>query len=325
MPETPRQWLIVGSGAIALRHLSCASTLTEGTRFARLSSSGASARCPEIDARVEAVFSDWESALNWKPDAAVVANAAVGHVPALEHLIRARVPTLVEKPISNSRESVAGLATSVSRSGVPVVIGYCLRFHPVVRRVVELVERGDIGRPILCRAHVGQHIDDWRLTPSNDSVSLSPELGGGALLELSHEIDLALWLMGEPSDVAGIAIGAEGSAVEMAASLHILHADGMSSISMNMLERPPNRQLSVIGTRGSVHADLISGKAYWVDDEGWVTQLETSHEEDMYLEQMRHFIACVRGDETPLVDISAATRVLTCIESVRGAPQESAP
>ena len=121
MPEAPRQWLIVGSGAIALRHIECASTLTDGARFARLSSSGASARCPEIDDRVETVLSDWESALNWEPDVAVVANAAVGHVPALEHLIQARVPTLVEKPLSNSLESVAGLATSVSRSGVPVV------------------------------------------------------------------------------------------------------------------------------------------------------------------------------------------------------------
>ena len=119
MPEAPRQWLIVGSGAIALRHIECASTLTDGARFARLSSSGASARCPEIDDRVETVFSDWESALNWEPDVAVVANAAVGHVPALEHLIQARVPTLVEKPLSNSLESVAGLATSVPRSGFP--------------------------------------------------------------------------------------------------------------------------------------------------------------------------------------------------------------
>jgi len=325
MPETPRQWLIVGSGAIALRHIECASTLTDGARFARLSSSGASARCPEIDDRVETVLSDWASALNWEPDVAVVANAAVGHVPALKHLIRARVPTLVEKPLSNSLESVEGLATSVSRSGVPVVIGYCLRFHPAVRRVVQLVEGGDIGQPILCRAHVGQHIDDWRATPSEDSVSLSPEMGGGALLELSHEIDLALWLMGEPSEVAGIAIGADSSAVEMATSLQIRHADGMSSISMNMLERPAIRQLSVIGTRGSVHADLIAGRAYWADDEGAVNQMETSRDEDMYLEQMRHFIACVRGDETPMVDISAATRVLTCIDAVRGAPQGSAP
>jgi len=325
MSEPPTRWLIVGSGAIALRHIGCASLLTDRARFARFSSSGASARCPEIDELVETVFSDWNSALNWEPDVAVVANAAVGHVPALKHLIRARVPTLVEKPISNSLESVAGLATSVSRSGVPVLVGYCLRFHPVVRRVVELVEGGDIGRPILCRAHVGQHIDDWRTTPSEDSVSLSPELGGGVLLELSHEIDLALWLMGEPNDVEGFAIGAEGSDVEVAASLHIRHANGVSSISMNMLERPAMRQLSVIGTRGSVHADLIAGRAYWADDEGLITYLETSGDQDMYLEQMRHFIACARGDETPTVDISAATRVLTCIDAVRGAPQVSVP
>ena len=150
-------------------------------------------------------------------------------------------------------------------------------------------------------------------------------MGGGALLELSHEIDLALWLMGEPSDVAGIAIGAEGSPVEMAAILQIRHADGMSSISMNMLERPAIRQLSVIGTKGSVHADLRTGRAYWIDDEGSVNQMGSSREEDMYLEQMRHFLACARGDETPMVDISAATRVLTCIDAVRGTPQGSAP
>ena len=41
-------------------------------------------------------------------------------------------------------------------------------------------------------------LPDWRpQIEYKDSVSAKNDLGGGVLLELSHEIDLALWLFGK--------------------------------------------------------------------------------------------------------------------------------
>jgi predicted dehydrogenase len=221
--------------------LKCVSQLLDDVSFARLSSSGRSATFPAIDDMVDEVFESWDSALAWNPEAGIVANATSGHITALQELLTFGVPVLVEKPwrevltrrvgssnLPNNRASLCSSATA-------------LRFHPAVKRLMDLVVAEDSAQPVQCIAIVGQHIEDWRVQAPESTVSLSAQLGGGALLELSHEIDLAITLMGQVLKTEGFTSTPSRYEVEVAASLSMLHEQAVSSVSMNMLQRPAQR------------------------------------------------------------------------------------
>jgi predicted dehydrogenase len=267
---------------------------------------------------VENVFYDWDSALAWVPDACIVANAASGHIEALEKLLNFGVPVLVEKPLASGLSGTERVVDLARRSGHPVLVGYCLRFHPAVKSVVRLLDSGVLGSTIQCTAVVGQHIADWRDRAAEESVSLSSQLGGGALLELSHEIDLSIALMGPVRETSGYTVTPNGCEVDMAASVSLLHESGVSSISLNMLQRPAQRSVTVVTTEGSVSADLITGEVTTALTDGQVTVEKNLSPVEMYLDQMRHFLDCIMGTAHPVSDLSSAIAVLECVEVLRG-------
>jgi predicted dehydrogenase len=317
MADIPDRWLIVGSGSIARRHVACITARDPKALLSRLSSSGGQPVNSDIDAHMSVVHSSWDEALAWRPYAAVVANAASGHVDAVRRLVDAQVPVLVEKPLSVSATEAGSLISHLEGVDVPVVVGYCLRHHATVRHLLEVVASGRLGEVVQCIAHVGQHIDDWRQQPSSESVSMRPELGGGALLELSHEIELALQLMGEPSRVMATLAYPKGWPVDAAASLLLSNDNISASVTLNMLERPARRTLTVIGSAGTLAADLLTGAVTEQIGRGEPVCIELPDRGKMYTRQIDHFIRCIEGGDTPIVSVADAARVLACIDRAR--------
>ena len=114
-----------------------------------------------------------------------------------------RVPVLVEKPFSDSLERLQDIANFASLHHIPIMIGYNLRFKASLLEVRKRILSGLIGDVLYVRASVGQYLPDWR--PNSDyrkNVSAQKTLGGGALLELSHEIDYIYWIFGKPKQVS---------------------------------------------------------------------------------------------------------------------------
>lgn len=311
------RWLIVGSGQIAKRHVECIIAAGTPVELSRLSSSGRPPTDPSIDANMEIVHTSWADALAWRPDAAIVANAATAHAEAVRALVDMGVPVLVEKPLSTDEDEALSLVDLVKRAGIPVLVGYCLRHHRSVAHVFDVVSSGRLGTLLQCVLHVGQHIDDWRPTPSEESVSLRPELGGGALFELSHEIDLALSLIGTPEKVAASMTTVDGWNVETVATILLSNGCSTASVTLNMHERPARRTLILVGSNGSLSADLISGNVVEQFGTGNPVQYQLSDNGQMYHRQIEHFIRCVNGAETPMVTVEDGALVIACIERAR--------
>jgi len=76
-----------------------------------------------------------------------------------------------------------------------VFIGYVLRFHPLLQQLKNKLETQQV---LSVNAYCGQYLPDWR--PNTDytkTYSASKVMGGGVLLDLSHEIDYIQWLCGD--------------------------------------------------------------------------------------------------------------------------------
>ena len=192
----------------------------------------------------------------FEPDGVIVCNETAAHQAALEALLDAGFsgPVLMEKPLFKT--------VPVPLPQVPdtVFTAYNLRFHPLVKRVREFL----LGVPLhSARLHVGQYLPDWR--PGTDyaaGYSASRAKGGGVLRDLSHELDLALWLLGPWRRVT--ALGGHFSGLDIdsddvyALLLETARCPAVS-VNLNYLSKPARRGMEINGQGLSLKADLIAG------------------------------------------------------------------
>ena len=163
---------------------------------------------------------------------------------------------LVEKPLLATTEPLPRLA--VMRDAV----GYNLRFHPTVQRLLSLTRTAQ--RVAAAKLVVGQHLADWR--PARDyrtTYSARRNLGGGLLRDLSHELDLARFLFGELT----LLDAEEGRNSELQADRpHEVTVRASApfcdyiTISMNMIDRPATRFIEATVDGSIVRADLLTAR-----------------------------------------------------------------
>ena len=320
----PRRILVCGLGSIGRRHLRLLHELDPSLELAAWRS-GHGAGCPEQDL-LAARFSSLAEALAWQPQAAIVASPAPFHGAQAAELAAAGVALLIEKPLGTGEEPLAAWLPlqSAAGQGLPVVVGYVLRHDPALPLLQAWLAAGRIGTPVSAHARCGSWLPDWR--PGSDyrqGVSARRELGGGVLLELSHDLDLLRTLLGSLT-VTAADLSCSGLLeidVEDRALLALQTATGMPvSLQLDFCTQPPARSLVVRGSEGEIRWDLIRGCLSWMDRQGVLHQEPFSHgAEERYRRQLQHFLACCRGEAEPLVSVEDGLAVLELVRQARAA------
>ena len=263
------------------------------------------------------------------PLAAVVANPAPLHVAVSAWLLENGVPVLVEKPLAADVADAEALVRVARERRVPLMVGYLLRFFAPLRALKAEVDGGAVGRPLYLRAEVGQALATWR--PGRDvteTVSARADLGGGALLELSHEFDYAVWIMGSPTSVVAMStqLGEPASQVEDLAEVTLAFDSGaVGSVHLDMLQRDPIRVCRVFGTEGSAELDFLSGELRIRRAGGeWraIASGPSTPVAELHLAQMRHFLHCLESGDSPETEPEAALMALRVAAAARRAASD---
>jgi predicted dehydrogenase len=317
--------LIVGLGSIGARHARVARTVCPGVRIVALRHGAIHEHHELVDAQVGTI----EAALEARPQAAVIASPATHHLETALILAHAGVPLLVEKPVAADAAGVPALIAKCEERGVVLQVGYNLRYLPALQRMRSEMLSGRIGRVMSIRSEVGQFLPSWR--PGSDyrqSVSARRALGGGVLLELSHEIDYLRWLCGEVVWVSAVVTQQSDLDIDVEDTAHLTvgfapSPDGhivVGTLNLDFIRRDATRQCTLIGTRGSLRWSAASGLVEWFDEgaEGWQTLSEEPSEQDAtYLSEWRDFVACIAEGRSPLVTGQDGLAVLQVIQTAR--------
>ena len=110
---------------------------------------------------------------------------------------------LCEKPLGRDADESYEIWQRVAATGVKHLCGFNYRFVPAVRLARELIEAGELGE---IRHFRGRYLQDWGDNPTLATWRFqAKEAGSGALGDLgTHVVDLARFLVGEISTVAGL-------------------------------------------------------------------------------------------------------------------------
>jgi predicted dehydrogenase len=292
--------LVVGLGSIGATHVRCLAELGAAVEVVtRRGSDDVTAH-----ASIEAAFAQGGF------DYCVVASATADHAADVLALAEAGFggALLVEKPATaRSGEFPAG--TAFERVGV----GYNLRFHPAVRWLARRLE-GE--RALVVDLAAQSFLPEWR--PGRDhreTASASRARGGGALRDLSHEIDLMLMLFGEPRQLAarGGNLGELGLDAETAISAVLeLERAPVATLRLGYLDRVPERRLRVTTAADTLEADLLSGECR-------SSSGEEHHPVDWPQTYTDLHLAMLGPDPTPVCTLAEGLRVVDCIERLEAA------
>lgn len=219
-----------------------------------------------LEAAGAMVVSTMADLLQTEPDLAVVASPAPLHLIHVLDLVD-RVPTmLVEKPLAANLDEAREVVAAVTRAETKVVVGYHLRFSPTVLAAAFEIE-SSCGEVVSFDLRIGQALESWRPgVDASSSVSARRDLGGGVLLELSHELDALGYLVGAGAR-ARASLDSRGAhtdgLVETVADVWIQTVAGASGrIHLDMVSDPPFRIWNIAGTDSSVEIDLLSGEVW---------------------------------------------------------------
>lgn len=311
--------LVVGGGSIGRRHLRNLKVL--GIDQLALVETERSRR-ENVIAEVGATgFACLDEGLGWTPDFVVVGTPTHLHAEQTLAIVRAGVHVFVEKPLSHTESGLMEMADLVDRKNLVSLVGCNMRFHPGPAKVKSLLNEGQLGKLLFARVHAGSYLPSWR--PGSDyrlNYAVREETGGGCLLDFIHEIDLTRWYLGDMSEVFCVAehLSSLEIATEDIGILVCRHESGcLSEIHMDYVQRSYERGCQIAGENGSVFWDYADRQVRWFNaiSGEWTTfeQPESWDVNQMYVDEMKHFVNCVnegKASVLPIPDAAALMRVL---------------
>jgi predicted dehydrogenase len=258
-------------------------------------------------------FDNLDKALAEKPDIIFITNPGNLHIEIARKAAEAGCHLFIEKPLGTGDEGVDELIELVERKQLVSLVAYQLRFHPGLQQVSTWLKEERIGQLLFANLMLGEYLPGFH--PYEDyrsGCSAAKELGGGVILAQSHEFDYALWLFGKPRRI--FAVGGTLSSLEIdsedtASMLMECQCNGKMlpvSLTLDFLQSPPRRTCDIVGEQGNIvwdyHAKTavlhsrITGKTETLD-------FSDLGRNQLFLDELNHFLAAVKGEVSPVVDL----------------------
>ncbi len=257
---------------------------------------------------------DYHELLNDKElDGIVIASNSSFHCQMICDAAEAGVKNIYcEKPLAMTLEEINLIKESVEKNGVNVFqIGYNRRFDKSLIAMKKKIDAGFIGKPILIKlmnrdpASMAEYI-----------VKFSPTSGGLVFDMLTHDYDVARWLIDSDAVTVygmGGVYAYEGLAAVKDIDNCILTMSFANGV-MGFMETTRNCtygyhvEVEVFGTEGSVRMGTTPNKDRLValNKEGENTEcVEWFYEfwEPTFEAELQHFTDCIQNNEQPVVGL----------------------
>ncbi len=256
--------------------------------------------------------------------AVVICSSAVTHHPLAVAALKAGKHVYVEKPLalnSAHAEEMKGLAED---KGLKLMVGHLLLYHPAVKILKELVERGDLGEVFYIysqRVNLGKIRQD-----ENALWSFAP-----------HDISVILHLLGQ----VPVSVSARGESylregIEDVVFLNMKFADRkMAQLQLSWLDPHKVRKITIVGSKKMVvFDDVESSEKLKIFDKGVTGVSYETYGDSITLRfgdiniphinmteplrlECQHFVDCVLADTQPLTGGEDGLRVVRVLEAAQ--------
>lgn len=244
-------------------------------------------------------------------DDSIVAVASEGwNSESLNHteaIVAAGKHVWYDKPAGDNWEQWQQVIALAEEEGVLIQMGYMFRYHHGFRQIAEWTKAGVLGDIYSVRAHMSTNLsEEQRAVISVHNGGIFYDLGG-------HMLDQVVWLMGRPTKVTAFLRNDTGIVPAFHDNtLGVFEFEkGLAFVDISAMEpRPMARRFEVYGSRGSAIIVDPFEPARTIRlclEEGaggfgkgcHMIDLPPQTRQQMYEEELKAFVATVRGEQPP--------------------------
>lgn len=309
--------LVCGAGSIGRRHI--ANLLQLGAKVTVWRSQIHLLKSIQKEFDVE-VNMDLDESID-KADAVVIATATDNHIPIAIKVLKAGKALFIEKPLSNNWTGIEDLKHL--SAGRIIEVGCQLRTHQNLIALSKLLLKTGEKGIFTYRLAMGHRLDAWRNGKDYQvGYSSDSERGGGALFDLIHQIDLALWLFGPVVEVNAVLSKRSGLNIkgDDISNLLLTHSSGLTGHIQLDMASPVYRCEAEVMTSDSIFKwSYLKGILYNHSDSNTVIEdqvVEGFERNDLFKTHMAHFLQRLTDNTLPPLcsfeDGIAALRVAIC-------------
>jgi predicted dehydrogenase len=257
-------------------------------------------------------------------DAVIIATPIRFHYPMAKASLLAGKHTFIEKPMASSAAECEELIQMAEERGLVLMVGHTFLYSPAVRKIKEIVDRGDIGdiRYISARRlNLGLFQKDtnvaWDLAPHDISI----------ILHILEELPVSVNCRGEAHLTPGI---------EDLTNIHLTFRKHRSAmIQSSWLDPRKVREMTIVGSKRMIVYDDVAPlekiKIFDVRVEvpphyDTFAEFQYSyHYGDMYVPYLKqeeplkvecqHFLDCIRNGQTPVTNGRRGLEVVKILEA----------
>lgn len=242
-----------------------------------------------------------EAFFNHPLDAYVIASPTINHYLHILDCLPHNKPIFVEKPLTHRIfNEDSGFGTISSKQLNSLFVGYMCRFHPCVKAAKGWIDADHIGKPLWASFTCAQ---------LNEKPSY---LRDGVVLNWSHEIDLALYLLG-PAKVLAASVGVTDGNDDIA-DIVLQHDSGArSTIHLDYVTPNEIREGWIAGSEKNIGLDILGRRVSFgkmIQDFGGDCNAD-------YIDEMQAFISKCQGKEAIGATGEDGLRVLEICHQVR--------
>ena len=257
-------------------------------------------------------------------DVIVVATSVKHHFPMAKASLLAGKHTFIEKPMASSLEQCEELCAIAKKQGLILMVGHTFLYSPAVRKIKELVDKGDVGeiRYISARRlNLGLFQKDinvaWDLAP--------------------HDISIILYIMGEtPLRINCVGAAHVTPGIEDVTAMHLhFSEEKTATIQSSWLDPKKVREMTIVGSkRMIVYDDIVAQEKIKIFDvrvdrpphyDTFAEFHYAYHYGDTYSPYIKqdeplktecqHFLDCIRNGKTPITSGQKGLEVVRILEA----------
>ncbi len=316
--------LIIGFGGIGSKHYQILKKLLPYSKIKILHHND---KINKLNTKIEKV-NNIDEALSFLPDLVVISNPTSFHIKSAIPFAKIKANIFIEKPISNQLRGVSKLINIYEKNNLFISVGYNLRYLNSLIFLKKIINKKNIGKIFHFYSTVGSYLPYWRKKNYAKSVSSSKQLGGGALLELSHEIDYISWIFGNIENVTAKVLKQSKLKIDVEDTCSIIlsvkskfnEKNLLGTLIIDFIRKDANRDCIIIGEKGTLKWNGINGTVDYFNTKQNKWKRLYSNKKDLeksYINQWKDIINRINNNRKPLINIFDGINTLQIIESIK--------
>lgn len=241
-----------------------------------------------------------EAIKNNKYDIAFICTPPYLHISQAIKIAQTGAHLFIEKPLSHNLRGIPELLEICEKNNTLNMVACNFRFHPEIQALKAKIE---FEQPIHAQIFSGNYLPNWDNDKHyQETYSAKHSQGGGVHLDKIHEIDLAKWLLGDFETFQQNLLRISDLKINSydLAQYSILHKNAcITNINLNYFQKEPERIIKIFTNDNIFEWDYYKSK---ID------------KNDMYKEQIKYFLECIKNKQQPINSIKEAYNLLKYIK-----------